>query len=168
MIIFVICVLLCIGGMLYEFSDFGLDLGDVIMSTILGSIIGGAIYLFISLFIMFGLPTETITYNTDIYALRDNTSVTGSFFLGSGNVDSTMKYYYLTKSENGVTMNNINASSVIIVESFDKPHLEIQKTRIIDGFWKNQVAFNDIEPIIKTKIYIPKDSIEYGFSVDLK
>lgn len=172
MVVFLICAVLGIGAMLFMFKSlsFGsnLEIFDVVASVLLGSMFGMALYLFVSIIIVVGLPTEKVTYNTEIYALQDNITQQGSFFLGSGNVSGTMKYYYLTKNEDGVTMNTIDATSVVIVESFDKPHLEIQKSRVKDSFWKEQVIFSDFEPTLKTKIYITKGSIKYGFNVDLK
>ena len=169
MIIFIVCVLLSIAGILYSIDGiFGIDFKDVVMSTILGLLIGCVVYLFIGFSILVCLPKETIVYNTEIYALQDNSSVKGSFFLGSGNVDGTMKYCYLATNEDGVTMNTIDANSVIIIESDDEPHIATYRSIVKDSFLKRQVLFGEIEPILKTKIYIPKNSIKYNFDVDLE
>lgn len=168
MILYLICAMICFGIFLKLFSEYGLEFSDYIMSIVFGIIVGIFMYLFVSLIIGCALPLKNITENINIYALQDNASIQGSFFLGSGNINGTMKYYYLTKNEDGVIMNTINADNVIIVESSDKPHIEIDKQKFKEGFWNSQIFLGSFETTIKTKIIIPKGSVKYGFNVDLK
>jgi hypothetical protein len=101
----------------------------------------------------------------EIYALKDNGGVSGSFFLGSGSVKSTMYYYYLSEDNDGYKIYKLDVNSASINYTNEKPKIEvfqtIDKTKWlwwVGAFWAET----------KYVIYVPQDSIDMTFSVDLE
>ena len=52
-----------------------------------------------------------VVNSTEIVALQDNSSVSGSFFLGSGSVDNTDYYVFYINTETGYKREKLNADS---------------------------------------------------------
>jgi len=99
-----------------------------------------------------------------LYALKDNVGVQGNFFLGSGRIDSDLKYYYLTDFEDGKKIDSLDVDEVILKQD-DNPHIEVYEAQYKNEF----IRFNFINfSSDKYKIYIPEGSIKYDFNVDLQ
>lgn len=144
---------------------------DIIL-VFLSGVLGGAIAILV---IMIGSAfatayadtnlSEQPTSTTYLYALQDNSTASGSFFLGSGNIDGEQKYVYMAKTKNGYRMGSIPAEDCYINESADKPKIEQYKNGYKSKFFRNNLFFLGDDSY---KIYIPKGSIKYNFEVDLK
>jgi hypothetical protein len=113
---------------------------------------------------------ETVVYKTEsipIYAMKDNLTSKGRFFLGSGSTDKNIYYYYFAEAGNGAKeIRKISSNNVKIYEDEDnKPYIKTEYTRC-----SNDVArFFFLDPEKETtSIHIPKDSINYQFSLDLE
>ena len=108
--------------------------------------------------------TYHIAEDVDIYALQDNVTTEGSFFLGSGNVDGEFNYFYVEKTELGYTVKDIDADQAYIQYTSDRCHIERQ-TYTFDNWFVNLIAVPLSDRYI---IYIPEGSILNNYSVDLK
>jgi hypothetical protein len=163
LIVFIIMAFICT----LWFSYGSIDAMDIVFGGLMGLIISLFLFLVISCVITSNCKTEAyISSEQQIYALQDNNSVKGSFFLGSGSIDGTMKYAYLIKSEDGVEIKYIDSDGVIIVEEdSNKPRIITYSNRFTSGFW-NKMSWCTISD--KTKIYIPKNSVKYDYKVDLE
>lgn len=111
---------------------------------------------------------SVVISETKILALKDNTSLKGNFFLGSGNINGTMQYVYLIETEeNGIQLQTINANSIYIIqEEKINPRIVIYRKQPVNNILK-WLWLPTIDNIQK-KIYIPKGSIKYDFTVDLQ
>jgi hypothetical protein len=103
--------------------------------------------------------------DTDIYALQDNITTEGSFFLGSGHIDDELKYFYVKETDIGYTVCNVDADQSYIRYTDDRCHIEKQTCAFTNEF-VNWIAFpfNDTRYIF----HIPDGSIMNNYVVDLK
>lgn len=148
-----------------DYCDFWEGVGITVLVTILG--------VMISFFIM--MPVSAIadscadkTWSTvedsDIYALQDNLTTEGSFFLGSGHINDELKYFYVKETDVGYTVCNVDADDSYIRYTTDRCHIERQTYEFTNGFVK-LIAF----PISDRYIFhIPDGSILNNYAVDLK
>lgn len=142
---------------------------EVVISEIISGGIGlAAIMLLASIIIALFIPSKTFMakYEYDIIALQDNQGVDGSFFLGIGSVNSSMKYFMYVDYGDHVKMKTLSTERTEIKVS-DKPYLEIkQRTEVPNAFINNfSLLFNDYE---KFTIYVPEGTIKQNYTLDAK
>lgn len=148
-----------------DYCDFWEGVGITVLVTILG--------VMISFFIM--MPVSAIadscadkTWSTvedsDIYALQDNLTTEGSFFLGSGHINDELKYFYVKETDVGYTVCNVDADDSYIRYTTDRCHIERQTYEFTNGFVKLIAC-----PMSDRYIFhIPDGSILNNYAVDLK
>lgn len=115
------------------------------------------------------LPDSDITFTSkaeQIYALSDGQSAESSFFLGSGHVGGTVKYFYIADGEYGKTIKNVDAEKAYIIEEDGEPYLEV-KTGVEYKKLKDRFIHGEPHTVIYV-FHIPKGSIKYNFNVDLE
>ncbi|MCR4362037.1 hypothetical protein NUG13_11930 [Bacillus subtilis] len=134
----------------------------------LGFCLGMTIMLLLSAFIHVFAETEYhIDDRIDIYAFNDNIGQKGRMFLGSGKVEDDMRYYYLAKEKEGFKIQKIDADShsVYIKETKDDPHITVMhkqfKNKTLEH-WFFSWYFSEYV------VYVPKNSIDYNFNIDLE
>lgn len=144
-------------------DDLGEILGGLLLMSIIGSLIGLAISI---LFSCIPLQRHWIQNNyVELLALQDNHTISGSFFLGSGDVNGKMKYYFYYKCQNGgYIMDALDVYNTKIFEYDMTPHILSYKQVYTKSI------FNYLGLIYSTKheIYIPKNSILRDIRLDLK
>ena len=142
------------------------SIGNFIVGAILGFIFGMIVCLI--------LPSKqymTVT-NLKIENLQDNTSAKGSFFIGCGHIDGTMKYVFYHKisddTNSNVKMSMIDYDKVTIDPDYDGyPYVEIfeKKDLPVDScFWNYFAAdvFNEQTYII----HVPSGTIRNDYKLD--
>lgn len=142
-----------------------------ILGYIMGAFIGLLLGFMISLFLSVKLETNKYTYYLE--TLQDNNDISGSFFLGCGSVDGTMKYtYYYKVDSNSYKMNELynNSNNITIkyinnIDDNNKPRIEyyrqekIKPNKILDinNFSLNININRDPDYYV---IYVPKGTIK--------
>lgn len=120
-------------------------------------------------FISTMLPIETKEIKVsehELISIKDNNSINGSFFLGSGNINGDLIYcYYYKLSETNIKMNSVYVVYCEIVYSKDKPKIEKYETIKTDSF-KNKFSLGFINRNIRYIIYIPEGTIKNNFNLD--
>lgn len=106
---------------------------------------------------------------THIVSLKDNLSVRGSFFLGSGIISNTMKYVFYIKNYDGsYSSQMIDADDVRIMYAKNNPRIEV--TKHITEYREKNVVENDIltrdSYVVSKIIYVPEGSIKNNFELD--
>ncbi|MGD1416500.1 hypothetical protein [Bacillus stercoris] len=105
--------------------------------------------------------------NIKMYALKDNVGTDGNMFLGSGRVEDEIRYYYLSKEEQGFRIKKIEANSddIYIKETKGSPHIEVRnshfKNKILEHWFPASYSSEYV-------VYVPKNSIDYNFNIDLE
>lgn len=164
--LFILALVLLAGSMWMAFSR---DSGNhpKIFLTLLFS---GVIIMVGSLMVVNIAPLEKQVHSQKIVSLEDRAGQEGTFVLGSGTIESSMYYYYMKDQGNGrFRMDKIDASTVDISFS-DDPRLEtsvpVFKYKIMDWLFFGTTA-RDARGVIQT-LYVPKDTIQKSFNIDLK
>lgn len=82
-----------------------------------------------------GLSYEDRSYEINIYSLRSEEQVSGSFVIGSGTIDSREYYYFFRDhGDNAFIRGKVRASSTPIIEDdHQDPHL-LQERRVVSSF----------------------------------
>ena len=161
----IICIIV---GVLIEMLGFG-DTFMAVINGVVGALIGLFISVIISAIVDEKAEKETYIYKEEpIYALSDNESIEGSFFLGSGRINGDMKYVFIAEEENGKIMKDINAGNTYIIEDDDEePRIEYYYER-----YKNKSIpkyfFGIDDSFSHYVVRIPEDSIMNQYKIDLE
>lgn len=132
---------------------------------ILGTIVAGFIvWLLLQTIITVAFyPTDgphtvrTDIVQTDLKALSTSSTVTGSFFLGSGSVSGSPAYTYIsTTNDGGFELKSIKTSQVIVYEipSTESAYMETSHSSPDTNLWS--IFYNPA----KTRFYVPVGSVQ--------
>lgn len=161
----IIWLLVVIGFTIYTIRDRWLDWGDVTFALLAGFMIVVMVTLFSSA-ICDEVCDKTWYTSSDveIYALQDNITTEGRFFLGTGQVDGNLKYFYVEDTEFGYTVRDVDADNTYIKNTDGKCHLETQSYEF-DNWFVRLIAM----PMRERRIfYIPEGSILQNYNIDLQ
>lgn len=114
---------------------------------------------------------------TEIYTLADRYSVKGNFFLGSGSISSEDYYYYIKDTDKGKITDKIPQKDTFITEdNSQKPRIEEYaykgERNASKDFWlslslgANKDDYDYITDYYR--VYIPKNSINYNYNINLE
>lgn len=170
MLWFIIGIVVTIGTVIYWiWDDTFFGIGETILMgflILIAALMGSLLLTVISTAVaeVEADKTYSVTEDIDIYALQDNITTDGSFFLGSGHIDDELKYFYVAKTELGYTVKNIDADQAYIQYTDGRCHIEKQSYTFDNWF----VRLITVPLTDRYIIYIPEGSIVNNYSVDLK
>ena len=101
-----------------------------------------------------------------LYSLSNKTSVSGSFFLGSGSVHGEDYFYFLDRAPLGYYIRKVASNISFINECIEYPYYIIS----IPTYKYKWIKYLTPLPPLRSEVYqfyIPKNSIKYGFNVDI-
>lgn len=147
--------------------------------TIIGNIIwicvqavfGGMIGMVIGIIIASPFPMKTHLEKRQIIIenLQDGNSIHGSFFLGIGSVDGSMKYTYYTREGDLYELNQMDANKVKVRYTNGRPRITFNKRVQDKDSWINNWAIDwDLVDCTDYVIEVPKGSIKSDFTLDAK
>ena len=170
-----ICILIIIACLVFGIvlaleSVYGV--AEILVMGFMGAILGALISILLVGFTMgmvscFASTTYVKSEETKIIALQDNSSVQGRFFLGSGNIDGTMKYVYMKEEDGGYKMDSLDVENVTIIYS-DSTKIEVYNAEFKNKAIRFLFCKYDLFSDSKYKIYVPKGTIKQNFNVDLQ
>lgn len=139
------------------------DAFDYAVNSLFGLIFG----CFAGILISIILPMETYveTKTANIESLQDNSSIKGSFFLGSGNINGTMKYVFYIEENGYYSMMEVehNKAKIKYVES--EPRVIISRNRstksLINKFAIDVDCWDD-----SYIIEVPRNTIKNNYILD--
>lgn len=143
---------------------------DFFWDTVGYSILAGILGAFIGLVVAAILPQsyKTDKWSENLYTLQDNPSISGSFFLGSGQIGGVMKYvFYVNRNETYEmwTVDYYNAS----IKYSTTPKANITSTHPSKSLWnKFAIGFFDNKEKWTCVFEVPKGSIKNNFELDAK
>ena len=135
---------------------------DYLGSGIFGILFGIVTGIFIALLI----PSETemkLNETLELQSFKDGSSINGSFFLGTGSIDGTMKYTFYYKTEGGFKMKQLNYDNVIVKYSDEAPKVEEYKSR------QTNASINKYSFDLKDKeyiVYVPEGTVKNNYVLD--
>lgn len=98
-----------------------------------------------------------------ITALQDGSSTRGSFFLGSGRIDSDPVFFYYENSDGVYRLKHVFADEASVVESSGPAHVDVYKNKA------NSELFGlPFSSDTTYRFYVPNGSILRNFTLDAK
>ena len=115
-----------------------------------------------------GLFFEPVSYTqteTPLVALKDNSAINGSFFLGCGNVGSETQYSYAIDTEFGIEIKTLSANEKIYFK-YDEGTPALIKSEPVYSTLAEWLSVPYDRPIYTFRI--PEGSIINEYQVDLE
>lgn len=164
----IICAALVIGFAVYGVACDGIGFG--LLSGLLGFFIGFLVAFCGSMIVGCVMSTDANTEymlenSQALVALKDNNTISGRFFLGSGSINSTQYYYYAAENERGIKVDKVATSKCYIQYANSDYRIEWYEPVFKDK-WRNWFAVQMKDQYCI--VYIPDGSITEEFSVDLE
>ena len=134
------------------------EISDIIFSAAIclscGSIVG-----------LFFEPVSYTQTETPLIALKDNSTIDGSFFLGCGNVDSKTQYSYAVNTEFGIEIKTLSADKKIYFK-YDEGTPALITSEPVYSTLAEWLSVPWYDPIYTFRI--PEGSIINEYQVDLE
>jgi len=150
-------------GVIITYNDIWKDWYNYPVRAVTGGIIGTLCGFLIALMLPMDIAHRKLSI--EIVNLQDNSSISGNFFLGCGQINGEMKYVFYTKSNGLYKMEQIDYDVVQIRYSNGKPKVNITDWYITDSFINNFA----LDSYLGTNTYIidvPEGSITNNFKLD--
>lgn len=110
---------------------------------------------------------ETKLKEQALYNLQDGSGLGGSFFLGSGVVDSNMQFsFYKINDDGSKELVTLKAKDVKVFDNSDKPYIVVVDGCNWGGSWFMPAICIQHREI--REIHVPKNTIKDGFVLDAK
>ena len=143
------------------------DSDNFFLIGFLGALVSGFCTVIVAAIISMSIPSSEIIYEetvTPIVSLEDNMSNGGMFFLGTGSTKDRIYYYYMTETEHGYKLQNVDASKAYI--KYDtEPRIVIEDGCGFKHWYNNIWAF---PAHTHYTIYVPEGTILNNYNIDLK
>jgi hypothetical protein len=113
-----------------------------------------------------GMQDETYQYTgIDIVALQDGNATQGSFFLGTGVIDSTPKYTFYINESGAKQLVSIDANDIRVYDNADHPYVVRQHDCELSwGDWFAVCMDSDRY----TEVHVPAGTIRSDYVLDAK
>lgn len=135
--------------------------------SFLNGLLFGVLSGFIGALIALSLPakTEVVKTTYNLASLKDDSRISGAFFLGSGRIEGKMVYTFYYKKDDYYKLSQIDVNLASIKYTNDNPRIERYTTEKVKGAFINNFAL-DIDEPISYVIYIPEGSIKQDYILD--
>lgn len=164
-------------NLLHYADNIGQKVGLVFIALLVGIFLGGAISAVPHALIRAGQwKSTTINENIfhhDIVSIKNDSNLSGSFFIGSGSINQTEYYVYFIRMEDGgFKRDMVQSNKAVIYEIIDEnqtPKIEwtIKTSKV---HWLVQFGYDqfDIERRIEGhyRIFVPKGTIIQQFNLN--
>jgi hypothetical protein len=101
-------------------------------------------------------------YDSDLLNIRDGSGISGSFFLGSGVVDSKPVFQFYKKNADGTaSLIQEDADNCVVIQGDVDPHVEYMREVSNNNFWVADWLTDDY----RVKIYVPTGSIVTNYKL---
>ena len=157
------------------FAIIGLIIGIVLSSDMELDDIFKSCFITVVLFVFIGLmvglfldaETEKVSSYKKLEALQDGNNVNGTFFLGSGNINGSMRYVFYYEENGLFKMGQLHYNNVSINYVDGDPMLETIKEIEKKESFKNNFAIDNEYSFSKEHIiHVPKGTIKQNYNLD--
>ena len=140
------------------FNSIGCEFLVIMSSAIIYLCCGGIVGSFFE-------PVSYTQTETPLIALKDNSTIDGSFFLGCGNIGSKTQYSYAIDTEFGIKIKTLSANKKIYFK-YDKGAPALITSKPVYSTLAKWLSAPHYNPIYTFRI--PEGSIINEYKVDLK
>jgi hypothetical protein len=158
----------------YYFHRNRFDL-PIIFSLIIGIFISTLSLGVLAIIHEYNFPYEYVHYDHKIYALEDNNSLDGEFFLGCGSFNSDISYYYIMEND----IDDVGKVKKMYSESKDisyikntnsTPHVSLYFKKLThkNRFFRLYKPGKILDNYTYVVFYVPEGTIKNNFNIDLK
>jgi hypothetical protein len=104
---------------------------------------------------------------TTISALKDNAKTKGSFFLGSGYINSNQYYFYIEETNKGKKMSKVSVDNAYVKENSTRSYIERYEYQYTSKFaiWMYGKEPWGAEEYI---FHVPKGTVTTEFNIDME
>jgi hypothetical protein len=149
----------------YNFLDWALEIASAFAKVLVATLI--ALLLTVLMGMIFPPATQNkLIQSTTIVSLKDNTTTTGSFFLGCGSVDSEPSYSFYTKHNDQYTLESVNANRTLIEFTNQSPCIDIYEKQVIKKGIRRLIGLSTDAGSKSYVIKIPEGSIIQTYVLD--
>jgi hypothetical protein len=142
-------------------SDAGAAVGVGLVTTI----VCGLLEMMINIPVFYLVDEDYQTYSV-LSSLNDGTQTNGSFFLGSGYIDSRPVYrYYVENGRGEFRLQSAPADRAFITYTDSTPEVVYHQKRSSSTFWSIGI---DGDGIQEYEFRVPKGSVKTDFTLDAK
>ena len=145
------------------FEDYIMNFLLAILTFMLSALLGLAIAACIHFAFGDNFPKKETVIEQELSTLKLDNGINGSFFLGSGSIDSNVYLTHIIEENGTFKIEKTNAEIATIIYTDDKPYKEIIKTNY-KGFWANLITLNFTKD--KVVFYIPEGSIKENYVIE--
>ena len=138
----------------FIFCEFLIIISSAIIYLCCGGIVGS-----------FFEPVSYTQTETPLVALKDNSTIDGSFFLGCGNIGSKTQYSYAIDTEFGIKIKTLSANKKIYFK-YDKGAPALITSKPVYSILAKWLSAPHYNPIYTFRI--PEGSIINEYQVDLE
>jgi hypothetical protein len=147
----------------YDGLDYFLDFVLYLCTAFLGAVAGMAFGLLVALCLPAKTEIQMTTYKLE--SLQDNIGASGSFFLGTGQIEGRMIYVFYYEDDGFYRMGQVDYEMAKVKYSSENPRVEEFTKEIVKGAFINNFAIN-IADNPEYIIYVPKGTIKQNYSLD--
>lgn len=143
------------------------DFSIVVLSIIMGGLIGFLVWFGLGAIIGNALPKQEIIEEEKLCALSDIQGIEGEGFLGSGTVKGSLTYYYITQTEQGKRIQKANVADAYICEGDYEPVIRTH-TFTIKNRWWYLLAHDWLPTEDYVEFFVPEGSVNNSYLIDLE
>ena len=112
------------------------------------------------------ISDEKVLKQIPVSSIFSERGIYGSFFLGSGTIESTDYYFYFIQlPDGGLRRIQIRTSMVTIYEGYDKPYMTWIGWKSITPDRYIEACFECLSWSHKVKLYLPRNTIIKKFEI---
>lgn len=181
-LIIIIMIVATVGVLAVVIKEGGLkdaDVGDVgcgFLMFVIGSLLAVLISIIVSLSVVpFLDKTIVVVGETPLVAIKDGSSVSGSFFLGCGTIGESQKYTYLKEitshtGRKAFKSGSVHVASAIVIETNEESPKMIRYEYILSSAFAQWLLFCGPSTYKRVPIefIIPVGSVITTYEVDLE
>lgn len=141
----------------------------------LGAMVVGAIIGFVITLGVIENTHDKVPIETNLAALSDGTSASGSFFLGSGSVEERPVFFYYAEVNGNYYLKHVRADTVTVRMTNGEPRMVRYcgdyttapgwvKWPLSDNFWEG--SYIECAKRDQTVFYVPEGSIQSNYILD--
>jgi hypothetical protein len=152
-----------VGFLLFFKDESGRHWIMLLLGAALGAVVGGLIYVIISVILIGTMPTQQYTTSK-----HDLLPLTDKYYLGNGSVNGYIEWSYMEKAPQGNTITTAKADTILVNQDkgLKQPYVE-QVTKRFTSSKVESLFPAEFLTGKATVIHVPENAIKYGYNLSV-